>query len=79
MWYTTQKRLVVHFCHITNLLEIIAGMVFPNCIRAISGTCIPILCPVHHSSEYINHKGIFSGMLQGVMDHLKWFTHVAHR
>ncbi|XP_053871532.1 uncharacterized protein LOC128829987 [Malaclemys terrapin pileata] len=50
-----------------NVHDIVAGfeqMGFPNCGGAIDGTHIPILAPAHLASEYVNHKGYFSRVLQ---------------
>ncbi|XP_025061758.1 protein ANTAGONIST OF LIKE HETEROCHROMATIN PROTEIN 1-like [Alligator sinensis] len=74
-----KKVLGPRFLRLSDPQEVIDGfayMGFPNCIGAIDGTHIPILCPPHRSSEYINKKGYFSIVLQGVVDHRGRFTHV---
>ncbi|XP_075771796.1 uncharacterized protein LOC142823909 [Pelodiscus sinensis] len=41
----------------------------PNCGGAIDGMHIPIRDPEHQASQYVNHKGYFSVLLQAVCDH----------
>ncbi len=42
---------------------------FPNCGGAIDGTHIPIIAPVDSHGDYLNRKGYYSLLLQGVCDH----------
>ncbi|KAG6934238.1 hypothetical protein G0U57_017644, partial [Chelydra serpentina] len=53
-----------------------AAMGFPNCGGVIDGTHIPILGPDHFGSQYINHKGYFSVVLQALVDHKGRFTNI---
>uniref|UniRef100_K7F4D1 Putative nuclease HARBI1 n=1 Tax=Pelodiscus sinensis TaxID=13735 RepID=K7F4D1_PELSI len=49
---------------------------FPNCGGAIDGTHIPIRAPEHQASQYVNHKGYFSVLLQAVCDHWGQFMDI---
>ncbi len=42
---------------------------FPNCGGAIDGTHIPIIAPVDSHGDYLNRKGYYSLLMQGVCDH----------
>ncbi|XP_078021421.1 uncharacterized protein LOC144461775 [Epinephelus lanceolatus] len=42
---------------------------FPQCAGAVDGTHIPILAPPNNSADYYNRKGVYSVILQGVVDH----------
>jgi len=42
---------------------------FPNCAGAIDGSHISIIAPVDSHGDYINRKGYYSLILQGVCDH----------
>ncbi|KAG6932119.1 hypothetical protein G0U57_000249, partial [Chelydra serpentina] len=52
------------------------AMGFPNCGGTIDGTHIPILGLDHQGSQYINHKGYFTMVLQALMDHKGCFTNI---
>ncbi|CAM2098596.1 unnamed protein product [Caretta caretta] len=58
------NRLLLHrtvtLGNLQDILDSFAAMGFPNCLRAIDGTHIPILVPDHLATEYINRKGYFS-------------------
>ncbi|CAM4566112.1 unnamed protein product [Caretta caretta] len=54
-----------------------AAMGFPNCGGAIDRTHIPILGLEHQGSQYINHKGYFSMVLQALVDHKGRFTNIS--
>ncbi|XP_025060606.1 protein ANTAGONIST OF LIKE HETEROCHROMATIN PROTEIN 1-like [Alligator sinensis] len=74
-----RKVLAPRFLGLFNPQEVINGfahMGFPNCIGVINSIHIPILCPPHRSSEYMNRKGFFSIGLQGLVDHCGRFTHI---
>jgi hypothetical protein len=49
---------------------------FPNCGGAIDGTHIPIIAPIHSHGDYLNRKGFYSLILQGVCDHNYVFTDI---
>ena len=49
---------------------------FPNCGGAIDGTHIPIIAPSEHHADYVNRKGWYSVIMQGVCDHRYLFTDV---
>ena len=40
----------------------------PNCVATIDGKQVPIKCPKLSGSRYLNYKGFFSAILQGVVD-----------
>lgn len=40
------------------------------------GTHIPILCPAQATQAFLNCKGYFSIILQGIVDHWGHFTHI---
>ena len=42
---------------------------FPNCGGVIDGTNIPIIAPDHSHGDYLNRKGFYSLIMQGVCDH----------
>ncbi|CAM5079468.1 unnamed protein product [Natator depressus] len=65
---------VVTLGNVQVIVDGFAAMGFPNCGGAIDGTPIPILAPEHQGSEYINHKGYFSMVLQALVDHKGHFT-----
>uniref|UniRef100_A0A8C3I585 DDE Tnp4 domain-containing protein n=1 Tax=Chrysemys picta bellii TaxID=8478 RepID=A0A8C3I585_CHRPI len=58
------------------IMDGFAAMGFPNYGGAIDGTHIPILAPEHQATEYINHKGYFSVLLQALVDHKGRFTNI---
>lgn len=49
---------------------------FPNCGGAIDGSHIPIIAPQDAHGDYLNRKGFYSLILQGVCDHRHVFTDV---
>nr|XP_048717289.1 uncharacterized protein LOC125641420 [Caretta caretta] len=67
---------VVTLGNVQVILDGFAAMGFPNCGGAIDGTHIPILGPDHQGSQYINHKGYFSVVLQTLVDHKGHFTNI---
>ncbi|CAM5081672.1 unnamed protein product [Natator depressus] len=67
---------VVTLGNVQVTLDGFAEMGFPNCGGAIDGTHIPILGQDHQSSQYINHKGYFSIVLQALVDHKGHFTNI---
>ncbi|CAM4542412.1 unnamed protein product [Lepidochelys kempii] len=68
---------VVTLGNVQVIVDGFAAMGFPNCGGAIDGTHIPILAPEHQGSEYINHKGYFSMVLQALVDHKGRFTNIS--
>uniref|UniRef100_A0A8C3SZ29 DDE Tnp4 domain-containing protein n=1 Tax=Chelydra serpentina TaxID=8475 RepID=A0A8C3SZ29_CHESE len=60
---------VVTLGNVQVILDGFAAMGFPNSGGAIDKTHIPILGLDHQGSQYINHKGYFSMVLQALMDH----------
>ena len=52
---------------------------FPNCVRAIDGTQIPIYAPYVHPEQYINYKKFFSIYTQIVVNHRGAITHLSAR
>ncbi|CAM5160712.1 unnamed protein product [Eretmochelys imbricata] len=62
--------------NVHDIVDSFAQMGFPNCGGAIDGTYIPILAPDHLATEYINHKGYFSVVLQALVDHHGHFTDI---
>ncbi|XP_050817068.1 uncharacterized protein LOC127054830 isoform X2 [Gopherus flavomarginatus] len=69
-------RKVVTLGNVQVILDSFAAMGFPNCGGAIDGTHIPILAPEHQGTQYINHKGYFSMVLQALVDHKGRFTNI---
>ncbi|XP_067388051.1 uncharacterized protein [Emydura macquarii macquarii] len=69
-------RRVVTLGNVQDIVEGFAMLGFPNCGGAIDGTHIPILAPAHLATEYINRKGYFSMVLQGLVDHRGHFTDI---
>ncbi|XP_067394775.1 uncharacterized protein, partial [Emydura macquarii macquarii] len=67
-------RRLVTLGNVQDIVEGFAAMGFPNCGGPIDGTHIPILAPAHLAPEYINRKGYFSMILQGLVDHRGRFT-----
>ena len=63
-----------------NLQKVIDGFAenwnFPNCAGAIDGTHVPIIGPAEHHADYVNRKGWYSIILQGVSDHWYVFTDI---
>jgi len=43
-------------------------MGFPQAVRAIDGTHIPIIRPQHSPGDYYNRKGYYSIIMQGLVD-----------
>ena len=41
---------------------------FPLTVGAIDGTHIPIICPKEGGSDYYNHKGFYSVIMQAIVD-----------
>lgn len=41
---------------------------FPNCIGAVNGKPVRIICPAHSGSMFYNYKKIFTIVLQGLVD-----------
>ena len=54
------------------LREIVEGfeltLGFPQAVRAIDGTHIPIICPQYSSADYYNQKGFYLIIIQGLVD-----------
>lgn len=48
----------------------------PQCVGVIDGSHIPILSPVDCHTDYYNHKGWYSIILQGIVDHKYCFAHI---
>ncbi|XP_065438983.1 uncharacterized protein LOC135981276 [Chrysemys picta bellii] len=67
---------VVTLGNVQVIVDDFAAMGFPNCGGAIDGTHIPILGLDHQGSQYINHKGYFSMVLQALVDHKGRFTNI---
>ncbi|CAM4514589.1 unnamed protein product, partial [Caretta caretta] len=67
---------VVTLGNVQVIVDGFAAMGFPSCGGAIDGTHIPILAPEHQATEYINHKGYFSIVLQALVDHKGRFTNI---
>ena len=42
---------------------------FPQCVGAVDGSHIPIICPQEYPADYYNRKGWHSIILQGTIDH----------
>uniref|UniRef100_K7FKP1 DDE Tnp4 domain-containing protein n=1 Tax=Pelodiscus sinensis TaxID=13735 RepID=K7FKP1_PELSI len=51
------------------VIQGLGALSFPNCREMIDKLHIPIRVPEHQASQYINHKGYFSVLLQGMSDH----------
>ncbi|XP_046544977.1 protein ANTAGONIST OF LIKE HETEROCHROMATIN PROTEIN 1-like [Haliotis rubra] len=49
---------------------------FPNCVGSIDGSHIPIIAPNFSHGDYLNRKGFYSLILQGVCDHNQMFTNI---
>ncbi|XP_060540894.1 uncharacterized protein LOC117658435 [Pantherophis guttatus] len=63
-----------------NLADIVQGFEargFPNCAGVVGTSHMPILCPPHQASEYVNTKGYYSMALQALVDHRGKFTHLS--
>uniref|UniRef100_A0A8C5S485 DDE Tnp4 domain-containing protein n=1 Tax=Laticauda laticaudata TaxID=8630 RepID=A0A8C5S485_LATLA len=63
-----------------NLADIVRGFEargFPNCAGVVGTSHMPILCPPHQASEYVNTKGYYSMALQALVDHEGKFTHLS--
>ncbi|XP_058038007.1 uncharacterized protein LOC131197673 [Ahaetulla prasina] len=63
-----------------NLVAIVRGFEargFPNCAGVVGTSHMPILCPPHQASEYVNTKGYYSMALQALVDHRGKFTHLS--
>lgn len=74
-----QDILISCFIYLTNLQELAAifhCIGFPNCMKAMDSTHIPILCPPKGTQTVINFKGYFSIVLQGNTDHQSCFIHI---
>ncbi|XP_053898255.1 uncharacterized protein LOC128844495 [Malaclemys terrapin pileata] len=69
-------RKVMTLGNVQVIVDGFAAMGFPNCGGAIDGTHIPILAPEHQGTQYINHKGYFSMVLQALVDHKGRFTNI---
>ncbi|XP_065428354.1 uncharacterized protein LOC135976485 [Chrysemys picta bellii] len=67
---------VVTLGNVQAIVDGFAAMGFPNCGGAIDRTHIPILAPEHQATEYINHQGYFSMLLQALVDHKGRFTNI---
>ena len=51
-----------------NMLSFERKWAFPNCAGAIDGCPIPIISPTENHTDYLNHKGWHSILLQAVVD-----------
>ncbi|XP_019371705.1 PREDICTED: uncharacterized protein LOC109296671 [Gavialis gangeticus] len=74
-----QDVLANRFIRLINPQEVVAGfrcIGFPNCVGAMDSTHIPIVCPPQGGQAFINRKGYYSVILQGVVDHRGRFTHI---
>jgi hypothetical protein len=49
---------------------------FPNCGGEIDGCHIPFKAPENSHADYLNRKGLYSLILQGVCDYKYVFTHI---
>ena len=49
---------------------------FPNCGGEIDGCHIPFKAPENSHADYLNRKGLYSLILQGVCDYKYGFTHI---
>ena len=62
----------VHFPEGTRLREVVEGFEicwgFPQVAGAIDGTHIPIISPRENPSDYYNHKGFYSIIMQAIVD-----------
>ncbi|CAM4602648.1 unnamed protein product [Caretta caretta] len=67
---------VVTLGNVQVIVDGFAAMGFPTCSRVIDRTHILILGPDHLSSQYVNHKGYFSMVLQALVDHKGRFTDI---
>nr|XP_048685785.1 uncharacterized protein LOC125626624 [Caretta caretta]XP_048685786.1 uncharacterized protein LOC125626624 [Caretta caretta] len=67
---------VVTLGNVQTIVDGFSALGFPNCGGAIDGTHIPILAPEHRGSQYTNHKGYFSMVLQALVDHKGCFTDI---
>ncbi|KYO23693.1 hypothetical protein Y1Q_0002319 [Alligator mississippiensis] len=67
------------FIHIVNVHKVFVGfhcMGFPNCLQAMDGTHIFILCLAQAAQTFISHKGYLAIILQVIVDHHSHFTHI---
>ncbi|KYO32575.1 hypothetical protein Y1Q_0007774 [Alligator mississippiensis] len=65
---------------IHNPLAVVAGfhpLRFPQCVRALDVTHIPITYPPHRDWPYYSHRGFHSMVLLAVKDHSSTFMHVS--
>ncbi|KYO32666.1 hypothetical protein Y1Q_0007838 [Alligator mississippiensis] len=72
VYLVIQDILSNYFIHLINPQEAVTDfncMGFPNCVGAMDGTQIPILCPAQGVQAFIHQKGYFSIILQGTVDH----------
>ena len=72
-------ELYVKFPEGNDLNEVVDGYSkfgFPYCGGAIDGTHISIIAPTEHHAYYVNRKGWYSVIMQGVCNHRYLFTDV---
>lgn len=74
-----QNFLANCFIHLINPRDVITGfhcMGILNCMGAVDDTHIPTICLPQGAQVFINQKGYFSVILQGIIDHQICFTYI---
>ena len=70
----------IRFRNSDRLKEVVDGFKrkfgFPQCAGVVDGTHTPIVSPVEYPTDYYNHKGFHSIIMQGAVNHLGQFIDI---
>lgn len=66
--FSRRCALLLTRCYWPGHIDGLSWLGFTNCTGAIDRTNVPILCSSSQASGYINRKGYFSVVLQGLVD-----------
>ncbi|KYO26497.1 hypothetical protein Y1Q_0002131 [Alligator mississippiensis] len=67
---------IIHLVNPQQVIDAFNEKGFPNCVEALEGTHIPVLCSEGGGRTYTNRKGYAFMILQAMVDHQGWFMNM---